>query len=151
MLFTSNSKLTKPKPLKFSRDFNETVIKLTILNFGFFSRPSFHSIVKIQTLSLFSFLSFLSFFLFFFFDLRISQFLIHKTCHNYRTNPCVDMKIRPKTKNDKKNMKISRKSENWWRQKCSLQCFSFLDCNKFWARWGPHSNGNLMQNFNFLA
>ena len=66
MLFTSNSKLTKPKPLKFSRDFNETVIKLTILNFGFFSRPSFHSIVKIQTLSLFSFLSFLSFFLFFF-------------------------------------------------------------------------------------
>ena len=112
MLFTSNSKLTKPKPLKFSRDFNETVIKLTILNFGFFSRPSFHSIVKIQTLSLFSFLYFLSFFLFFFFDLRISKFLIHKTCHNYRTNPLVDMKLRPKTKNDKKNMKISRKSEN---------------------------------------
>lgn len=115
MLFTSNSKLTKPKPLKFSRDFNETVIKLTILNFGFFSRPSFHSIVKIQTLSLFSFLSFLSSFLllfFFFFDLQISQFLIHKTCHNYRTNPLVDMKLRPKTKNDKKNMKISRKSEN---------------------------------------
>lgn len=110
--FLINSERVKAVNLFFFSAFSKLSLKTFMSNLVLLTRPNFQILEKTQT-GVFSFSEFLV------------ESLINQSSHNSRTNHDIDMKLRPLTKFDERNMATSKKltMTSCWQMVTSLSFF----------------------------